>query len=164
MEINNGTRISLCEGSSESVLSHWFFPVYNSIIQALICLEKHPVWSRASLQGLRRTVGSGERINVWLEKWIFDTEPKAPMRKPILFNVDLRFCDLINPQTRTWDRGTLEENFPPIQLILKQKLATYDVDSQNGFITSGKRILLGHAIDLRVIQTTRRFREKLWLD
>lgn len=82
-------------------------------------------------KGLRRSVGSGESINVWLDTWIFDSEPRAPMRKPILFNLDLRVCDLLNPQTRTWDRGKLEENFFPkdIELILKLKPAVNEEDS-----------------------------------
>ncbi|KAG2247589.1 hypothetical protein Bca52824_087217 [Brassica carinata] len=53
------------------------------------------------------------------------------MRKPILFNLDQRVCDLLNPQTRTWDRGKLEENFFPkdIELILKLKPAVNEEDS-----------------------------------
>ena len=66
------------------------------------------------VKGLRRTIGSGQDTYVWLDKWLFRDSPVAPLRKPILFDVDLKVSDLINPQTRTWDRGTLEENFPPI--------------------------------------------------
>lgn len=75
------------------------------------------------VKGLRRNVGSGESINVWLEKWLFVAVPVAPMRKQIIFDLDLRVCDLICPQTKTWDRGKLEEVFFPsdIELVMKIK-------------------------------------------
>ncbi|XP_018479119.1 uncharacterized protein LOC108850033 [Raphanus sativus] len=41
-------------------------------------------------KGLRRNVGSGEQINVWVDKWLFDEVPIAPMRKQTFFNVGLR--------------------------------------------------------------------------
>lgn len=74
-------------------------------------------------KGLRRSIGSGNNMNVWRDKWLFDTAPKAPMRKPVLFDLDLHVSDLINPQTLTWDRGRLEHNFFPqdIELIIKHK-------------------------------------------
>ncbi|XP_013690321.2 uncharacterized protein LOC106394286 [Brassica napus] len=83
------------------------------------------------VKGLRRNIGSGESINVWMDKWLFVTEPKAPMRKQILFNLDLKVCDLINPQTRGCDRGKLEEVFFPsdIELVLKMKPAVGEEDS-----------------------------------
>ena len=82
-------------------------------------------------KGLRRGVGSGEGLNVWRDKWLFDVCPKAPMRKPVVFYLDLRVCDLINPQTKIWDRGKLEENFfqADIDLIMKQKPAFGEIDA-----------------------------------
>lgn len=76
-------------------------------------------------------MGSGELISVWLDKWLFESTPYAPLRKPVLFDLDLRVCDLINPQTRTWDRVKLEENFFPkdIENILKIKPAVNNEDS-----------------------------------
>lgn len=94
---------------------------WRSILFGRVLLEK----------GLRRGVGSGEEINVWIDKWLFDDAPKAPLRKPALFDLDLRVCDLICPQTKTWDRGKLEENFfeRDIELILKQKPAVGETDA-----------------------------------
>lgn len=62
-------------------------------------------------KGFRRTIGSGYETSVWMDKWLFGEVPMAPLRKPVLFEVDLKVCDLINPQTKAWDRGKLEENF-----------------------------------------------------
>lgn len=83
------------------------------------------------VKGLRRNIGSGESINVWTDKWLFVAEPVAPLRKQILFDLELRVCDLINAQTKTWDRGKLEELFFPsdIDRILKLKPAFGKVDS-----------------------------------
>lgn len=83
------------------------------------------------VQGLRRNVGSGEAINVWMDKWLFDSKPIAPMRKQISFDLELRVCDLINLQTRTWDRGKLEEVFFPadVERVLKIKPAFGKEDS-----------------------------------
>ncbi|XP_009103405.1 uncharacterized protein LOC103829494 [Brassica rapa] len=82
------------------------------------------------VKGLRRTIGSGQDTYVWLDKRLFRDSPVAPLRKPILFDVDLKVSDLINPQTKFWDRGKLEENFfpPDIELILKQKPVLEEVD------------------------------------
>ncbi|KAG2327287.1 hypothetical protein Bca52824_010015 [Brassica carinata] len=82
-------------------------------------------------KGLRRDVGSGEEINVWIDKWLFDVAPKAPLRKPISVDLELRVFDLICPQTKTWDQGRLEENLfeSDIELILKQKPALGEKDA-----------------------------------
>lgn len=81
-------------------------------------------------KGFRRTIGSGYETSVWMDKWLFGEVPMAPLRKPVLFEVDLKVCDLINPQTKAWDRGKLEENFfpPHLERILKQKLIPGEKD------------------------------------
>lgn len=81
-------------------------------------------------KGLRRTIGSGDETSVWMDKWLFGEVPMAPLRKLVLFEVDLKVCDLINPQTKAWDRGKLEENFfpPHLERILKQKLIPGEKD------------------------------------
>ncbi|CAN6803503.1 unnamed protein product [Brassica oleracea] len=110
----NGDFLSASLGSRPSY-------AWRSILFGRILLEK----------GLRRDVGSGEDINVWMDKWLFDEVPKAPLRKPVLFNLDLRVCDLICPQTKTWDMEKLQENFfaADIKLILKQKPAMGEKDA-----------------------------------
>ena len=82
-------------------------------------------------KGLQRTIGSGEDTSVWLDKLLFSESPIAPLRKPILFDVDLKVSDLINPQTKSWDRGKLEESFfpPDVERILKQKPVLEEKDS-----------------------------------
>ncbi|KAG2248428.1 hypothetical protein Bca52824_088056 [Brassica carinata] len=113
-------RIGAVRQSTSSLGSR---PTYawRSILFGWILLEK----------GLRRDVGSGEDINVWMDKWLFDEVPKAPLRKPVLFNLDLRVCDLICPQTKTWDMEKLQENFfaADIKLILKHKPAMGEKDA-----------------------------------
>lgn len=56
---------------------------------------------------------------------------KVPLRKPISVDLELRVFDLICPQTKTWDRERLEENFfeSDIELILKQKPALGENDA-----------------------------------
>lgn len=71
------------------------------------------LYGRELLQkGLRRSIEDGKETKVWLDKWLFQEVPKVPFRKPIIFDLDLMVSDLINPQTMSWDRGKLEENFP----------------------------------------------------
>lgn len=93
---------------------------WRSILFARELLEK----------GLRHNVGSGENINVWMDKWLFDSRCSSD-EKTDLFHLELMVCDLINPQTKTWDRGKLEEVFFPsdIEFILKHKPAFEKEDS-----------------------------------
>lgn len=75
------------------------------------------------VKGLRRTIGYGRETYVWLNKLLFRDTPLAPLRKQILFDVDLKVSDIINPQSKSWDRGNGRRIFfpPDIELILKQK-------------------------------------------
>ncbi|KAG2270160.1 hypothetical protein Bca52824_064715 [Brassica carinata] len=125
--------------SSSGVGSLSLIKRIGAVRQSLSNLGSRPSYAWRSIhfgrtlleKGLRRDVGSGEDINVLMDKWLFDEVPKAPLRKHVLFDLDLRVCDLICPQTKTWNWGKLEENFfeRDLKLILKQKPAMGEKDA-----------------------------------
>ena len=75
------------------------------------------------LKGLRKEVGNGKSINVWMDPWIYDPGPRLPLQRHLSVNLNLRVQDLINFEERCWRRDMLEELFFPadIDLIVKRK-------------------------------------------
>lgn len=74
-------------------------------------------------KGLRKMVGNGKSLNVWIDSWIYDNGLRAPLIKNPIINIDLMVKDLIDVEARGWDRDILEELFYPndVQLILSKK-------------------------------------------
>jgi len=74
-------------------------------------------------KGLRKMVGNGKSLNVWIDSWIYDNGLRAPLIKNPIINIDLMVEDLIDVEARGWDRDILEELFYPndVQLILSKK-------------------------------------------
>lgn len=61
-------------------------------------------------QGLIWRIGNGEKVNIWLDPWI----PHSANRRPVTprgHNVFNRVCDLIDPNTGTWDVQLVKEMF-----------------------------------------------------
>lgn len=73
-------------------------------------------------KGLRKEVGNGKSLNVWMDPWIFDIAPRLPLQRHFSVNLDLKVNDLINFEDRCWKRDLLEELFYPtdVELITKR--------------------------------------------
>lgn len=73
--------------------------------------------------GLRQMIGNGSSIFVWTSQWVLDGVMRAPLMKNIIFDLDLRVKDLIDPNSGSWILESLQENFFPrdVDLILKLK-------------------------------------------
>lgn len=68
------------------------------------------VWGRSLLrQGLRKQVGNGASMRVWLDLWLYDQEWRAPYRRQLLFNPGLWVSDLIDFPNRCWNLNTLHD-------------------------------------------------------
>lgn len=67
-----------------------------SVSRVVKIMERYSFWSGAI--GKRFETGCGVRrgINVWLDKWLLDVCPKAPLKKSVVFDLDLQVCDLIS--------------------------------------------------------------------
>lgn len=75
------------------------------------------------VMGLRKMVGNGKSLNVWIDSWIYDDVLRAPLIKNPLIDIDMIVEDLIDVEARDWDRDVLEDLFYPndILLILSKK-------------------------------------------
>ncbi|XP_010513760.1 PREDICTED: uncharacterized protein LOC104789816 [Camelina sativa] len=74
-------------------------------------------------RGLRQMIGDGESTYVWSSRWLLDGVIRAPLMKNIIFDLDLKVKELINPSTLSWDLSVLNHHFYPrdVELICKQK-------------------------------------------
>ncbi|XP_019101890.1 PREDICTED: uncharacterized protein LOC109133328 [Camelina sativa] len=81
-------------------------------------------------QGLKRKIGNGKSIRVWMDQWIFDGEWRAPYSRQIHMNISLKVSDLIHHHSNGWDRDRLEDLFypPDIDRILAIKLVLDEED------------------------------------
>lgn len=55
------------------------------------------------MKGLRRQVGNGKSLKVWIDPWIFDEEWRAPYRRQQFFDPGLRVKDIIDIPNRDWN-------------------------------------------------------------
>lgn len=70
------------------------------------------VFGRELLQkGLIKSIRNGQSSLVWLDKWIMDEDPRRPVSKQILFDLNLRVQDLLDQNNR-WRMEMLVELFP----------------------------------------------------
>lgn len=70
------------------------------------------VFGRELLQkGLIKSIGNGQSSLVWLDKWIMDEDPRRPVNKQILYDVNLRVKDLLD-QNNNWRLEMLVDLFP----------------------------------------------------
>lgn len=81
-------------------------------------------------RGLRKQIGNGNSVSVWMDSWIVGEIMRRPLMKNIIVDLELKVSHLINGETRTWKRSVLEELFFPddIDSILKMKPVVDDED------------------------------------
>jgi len=74
-------------------------------------------------KGLRKEIGNGNSISVWMDNWIYDNGPRIPLQKHFSVSLNLRVKDLINLDGRCWNRDLLQDLFfqVDIDLICKKK-------------------------------------------
>ncbi|KAG7595232.1 hypothetical protein ISN45_Aa01g039400 [Arabidopsis thaliana x Arabidopsis arenosa] len=75
------------------------------------------------IKGLRKEVGNGKSLSVWMDSWVYDNGPRIPLIKHFTVNLDLKVEDLIDHHARNWNREVLDDLFYPIdvELIVKRK-------------------------------------------
>lgn len=74
------------------------------------------------VEGLRKEVGNGESISVWMDSWIYDNGPRLPLMKHFTVNLDLKVKDLIVTESRNWNYEILEDLFYPRDILLITKI------------------------------------------
>lgn len=81
-------------------------------------------------QGLRKYIGNGETVSVWVDHWIEGDVRRAPLMKNIFVDLLLRVSDLINFQKNCWNMEKLHELFyqEDIDRILAMKTAFGEED------------------------------------
>lgn len=107
-------------------------------------------------QGLRKHVGDGRTISVWVDNWIEGDVRRRPLMKNIFVDLLLKVSDLIDFQNNCWNLQILQELFfeEDIARILAMKIVSsqddywvwvhnrngsYSVKSGYWFINSWKR-------------------------
>ncbi|KAG7533599.1 Reverse transcriptase zinc-binding domain [Arabidopsis thaliana x Arabidopsis arenosa] len=75
------------------------------------------------VKGIRKRVGNGKSISVWMDSWLYDNGWRAPFIKNPIINYDLKVNALIDMDFKGWNRDVLEEHFFPNDIghILLQK-------------------------------------------
>ncbi|KAL9308446.1 putative reverse transcriptase zinc-binding domain-containing protein [Arabidopsis thaliana] len=75
------------------------------------------------ITGLKKVIGNGEQTYVWMDKWLFDGEPRRRVSLQVMIDIKLKVSQLIDPVSRNWNLNMLRDLFPwkDIQLIRKQR-------------------------------------------
>lgn len=87
-------------------------------------------------QGLMTKIGNGVGTKVWWDRWILDGAPRVPeYREGSVVDLTLTVEDLIDHNSRVWDKALVEETFShkDAGIILKQKL---DLDRPDAVVWS----------------------------
>lgn len=81
-------------------------------------------------QGLRKQIGNGKSVSVWVDDWIEGEVRRRPLMKNIFVDLVLKASDLIDVDNNCWNIVMLEELFceEDIQRILKMKVMSNQED------------------------------------
>ena len=81
-------------------------------------------------QGLRKHIGNGETVSVWVDRWIEGNERRVPLMKNIFVDLLLKVSDLIDLQNNCWNMEKLQELFyqEDIDRIMSMKTAFGEED------------------------------------
>lgn len=81
------------------------------------------------IQGLRKQLGNGKSVSVWVDDWIEGDIRRRPLMKNIFVDLLLKVSDLIDFHNKCWRLSVLQELFfeEDIQRILAMK-TVFDVD------------------------------------
>lgn len=123
METNQKSRLSLCSGYKKQVLPDSYF------LDAEIGNIPSFGWRSIShgrdllAKIIRKMVGIGESIRVWIDRWLHDRGPRVHLYMNCLIDLELRVKDLIDFSARDWNHHLLQGLFYPgdIEIITRHK-------------------------------------------
>ena len=69
-------------------------------------------------QGLRWSVGNGESIRVWGDKWLLSTSTYKVVSPKLFLHEDTRVSEVIDPELASWKDGALDAVFLPYEAKL----------------------------------------------
>ncbi|KAG7560018.1 Reverse transcriptase zinc-binding domain [Arabidopsis thaliana x Arabidopsis arenosa] len=74
------------------------------------------------MKGLRKEVGNGNSLSVWMDPWIYDDGPRLPLLRHFSVNLSLKVADLIDVESRKWNRELLDDLFNQrdVEIILRR--------------------------------------------
>lgn len=61
-------------------------------------------------QGLRKQLGDGSTVSVWVDVWIEGDMKRRPLMKNILVDLMLMVDQLVDTQNNCWNRDTGDED------------------------------------------------------
>ena len=97
------------------------------------------VWSSISvvrkllLTGIRQKIHSGYEVKVWEDPWIPTTPARPALPIAPVMHPNMRVSDFINPVTKEWDVGLLENYVNPEDIPLIRSLATSSAHRHDTF-------------------------------
>ena len=69
-------------------------------------------------QGLRWSVGNGESIQVWGDRWLPSTSTHKVVSPKLFLHEDTRVSEFIDPHVADWKGGALDAVFLPHEVEL----------------------------------------------
>ena len=81
-------------------------------------------------QGIRKHIGNGKSVSVWVDAWIEGDVRRRPLMKNIFVDLLLKVSDLIDVDNNCWNLETLKDLFfeEDIQRILKMRVVADQED------------------------------------
>jgi hypothetical protein len=111
---------------SARILKSVYFPTCD-FLEAQVGTSPSRVWraifegKEVLQQGLIRRIGNGETTNIWSSNWL----PRDGMLKPVVCvhaDPPMLVSELIDMQTRSWDRAKVDSFFVPMDAKLIYKI------------------------------------------
>ncbi|KAF8110671.1 hypothetical protein N665_0080s0006 [Sinapis alba] len=103
------------------------------------------------IQGLRKQLGNGRTISMWVDDWIEGNVRRRPLMKNIFVDVLLKVSDLIDFHNKCWKLSVLQELFyeEDIRRILAMKTVFEEEITGYGFTTEMEITLSGRNIGFK---------------
>lgn len=66
-------------------------------------------------RGTRWRIGNGEKVRMWVDKWLPDTPSFKPFIHVCVLEGEKKVCELINRDLNTWKKGLVQACFVPLE-------------------------------------------------